>query len=246
MIRCDNVQVSARVLRRVYFRDNIVFHGVENEDGGAADVQRETTYLTHHFTSTGLVPIILGAPGNELSDDVPVQFIRHTSQKIADGNAGWARTPLVHDTVGIIVEDLLLKGVEGLVEFEPSMTRGESCYEDVRFGPFDRILLDAGVDGLQEVVGTEAESADIESGIGDETEQMCGVLDGDGGGFVDTLAEFAPEAVQPELGSNFATRIFGNTGDLQLDALPLLVTKNVVPFLLHSLAPVWPSRRFLF
>ena len=48
----------------------------------------------------------------------------------------------------MIVEDLLLKGIEGLVEFEPSMTRSESCYEDVGFCPFDGILLDAGVDGL--------------------------------------------------------------------------------------------------
>ena len=157
---------------------------MEIEDGGAADLQGETAYLTNDFTSTGLVPIILGAPGNKLGDDIPIQFIRHISQKIADRNAGLAWTPLVHDTVGIIVKDLLLKGIEGLVEFEPSMTRGGSRYEDVRFGPFDRLLLDAGVDGLQDVVGTEAESADIESGIGDETEQMCRVLDCDGCGLL--------------------------------------------------------------
>ena len=90
--------------------------------------------------------------------------------------------------MGIIVKDLLLKGVEGLVEFEPSVTRGEGHCEDVGFGDFDGILLDAGVDGLQDVVGTEAEGADIESGIGDETEQMGGVLDGDG---VDQLVPFA-------------------------------------------------------
>ena len=90
--------------------------------------------------------------------------------------------------MGIIVKDLLLKGVEGLVEFEPSVTRGEGHYEDVGFGDFDGILLDAGVDGLQDVVGTEAEGADIEGGIGDETEQMGGVLDGDG---VDQLVPFA-------------------------------------------------------
>ena len=36
MIGCDNVQGTTRVLRRVLFRDNIVFHAVEIEDGGAA------------------------------------------------------------------------------------------------------------------------------------------------------------------------------------------------------------------
>ena len=158
---------------------------------------------------------------------------------------GWPGRHL-YTTLSVSVEDLLLKSVEGLVEFQPSMACGESCYEDVGFGPFDRILLDAGVDSLQDVVSTEAESADIESGIGDETEQMGRVLDGDGGGFVDTLAEFAPDPVQHQLGVSLATGIFGNAGNIQSDALPLLVTKNVVLFLLDSLAPAWPPRRFLF
>ena len=39
---------------------------------------------------------------------------------------------------------LAVEGIEGLVEFEPSVTRGESCYKDVGFaGPVDGILLDA-------------------------------------------------------------------------------------------------------
>ena len=77
MIGCDNVQGTTRVLRRVLFRDqHIVFHPVEIEDGGAADVQGETPYLTNGFASTGLLPIVLGAPGNALGDDIPVQFIR--------------------------------------------------------------------------------------------------------------------------------------------------------------------------
>ena len=75
---------------------------------------------------------------------------------------------------------------------------------------------------------------------------MGRVLDGDGGGFVDTLAEFAPDPVQHQLGVSLATGIFGNAGNIQSDALPLLVTKNVVLFLLDSLAPAWPPRRFLF
>ena len=76
MIGCDNVQGTTRVLRRVLFRDNIVFHAAEIEDGGAVDVQGETPYLTNDFASTGLLPITLGAPGNVLGDDIPVQFIR--------------------------------------------------------------------------------------------------------------------------------------------------------------------------
>ena len=92
--------------------------------------------------------------------------------------------------------------------------------------------MDAGVNGLQDVIGAEAESADIESGIGDEAEQMGGVLDGDGGGFDDPLAEFTPEAVEHQFGHGLATGIFGNAGNVQSDALPFLVAKNIVSFLL--------------
>ena len=202
------------------------------ENSGASDVQRETAYPANHFSSSGLVPIILGASRNELGDDVPVEFIRHVPQKITFGDGGLTGTPLVHDTIGIEIKDLLLKGVQGLVELEPSMARGESRHKDIGLGAFDGIVLDSGVNGLQDIVGAEAESAEIEGGIGDEAEQMGGVLDGDGGGFVDTLTEFAPEAVQHQLGCGLATGIFGNTGDIESDALSCLVAKNIVSFLL--------------
>ena len=75
------------------------------------------------------------------------------------------------------------------------MTRVESRYEDVSVGPFDHILFETGVDGLQDV-GTQSESADIESWIGDESKQMGRVLNGDRGGFVYTLAEFTSETME--------------------------------------------------
>ena len=112
------------------------------------------------------------------------------------------------------------------------MASGESRHKDIGLGAFDGIVLDTGVNGLQDVVGAEAESADIESGIGDEAEQMGGVLDGDGGGFVDPLAEFTPEAAEHQFGRGLATGIFGNAGNVQSDAFPFLVAKNIVSFLL--------------
>ena len=184
------------------------------ENGGATDVQGESTYIGHHFTVSYRVPVILIAPRNKLGDDVPVQFIGHVPQKFTCGDGGLIGTPSVDHTVRIIVKDLLLKGVEGFVELQSSMARGESRHKDVGLGAFDGIVLDAGVNSFQDVVGTEAESADIESGIGDEAEQMGGVLDGDGGGFVDTLTEFAPEAVEHQLGGGLATGIFGNAGNI--------------------------------
>ena len=92
----------------------------------------------------------------------------------------------------------------------------------------------------------EVEPAEIEGSIGDEAEQMGGVFHSDSGGFVDPLAEFAPETVQHELGSGLATGIFGNAANVQPDPLPFLVAKNVVSFLLEGLTPTGPPRRFLF
>ena len=216
------------------------------ENGRPPDVQRETADLAHHFTSTGRVPIILGAPRNELGDNVPIQFIRHIPQKIPGGNTGLTGTPLVHDAICVIVEDLLLKGVQRLVELESSMTRRESRHKDVGLGAFDSIILDTGVNGLQDVVGTETERTEIESRIRDQAEQMGGVSDSDGGGFVHPLAKLAPETVQHELGRGLATGIFGNAGNVQSDPLPFLVTKNVLSFLLEGLTPTGPPRGFLF
>ena len=92
-----------------------------------------------------------------------------------------AWTPLVHHTVCIIIEDLLLKGVQGLVELQSSMTGSESGYENIGLGAFDSIVVDTGVDSFQDVVGTKAERTEIEGSIGDEVEQMGGVFDSDGG-----------------------------------------------------------------
>ena len=120
------------------------------------------------------------------------------------------------------------------------MARGESRRKDVGLGAFDGIVLHAGVDGVQDVVSAEAERANIEGGIRNECEQMGGVLDSDGSGFVDSLTQFAPETVEHELGRGFATRIFGNAGNVQSDAFSCLVAKNLLAFLLESLTPVGP------
>ena len=61
---------------------------------------------------------------------------------------------------------------------------------------------------------------------------MGGVVDGDGGGFVDMLSKFTPEAVQHQFGGCLAPGIFGDAGNVQADALSFLVAKNVVSFLL--------------
>ena len=76
--------------------------------------------------------------------------------------------------------------------------------------------------------------------------KWAGFLDGDGGGFVDPLAEFTPETVEHELGRGLTSGVFSDAANVQTDALPLLVAKNVLSFLLEGLTPAGPSRRFLF
>ena len=76
------------------------------------------------------------------------------------------------------------------------MTGGEGRHKDVGLVAFDRVVMDTGVDSLQDVVCARSESADVEGRIRDQTEQMGRVLDGDGGGFVDLLAEFTPETMK--------------------------------------------------
>ena len=126
------------------------------------------------------------------------------------------------------------------------MTRGERRHKDIGLGAFDGIVLDTGVDGFQNVVGTEAERTEIESRIRNEAEQMGGVLNGDGGGFVDPLTKLAPETIQHEFGGGLTTRVFDNAGNIQSDPLPFLVAKNILAFLFEGLTPTGPPRGFLF
>ena len=125
-----------------------------------------------------------------------------------------------------------MKGVEGLVELQSSMERGESRHKDSALGAFDGIVLDTGVNGLQDVVGAEAESADIESGIGDEAEQMGGVWTVTVVGLLIRSPNLPQKLFEHQFGRGLATGIFGNAGNVQSDALPFLVAKNIVSFLL--------------
>ena len=79
-------------------------------------------------------------------------------------------TPFVHYTIGIVIKDLLLKGIQGLVELESSMTGSERCYENIGLGAFDSIVLDAGINGLQDIISAKAEGAEFEGGIRDKPE----------------------------------------------------------------------------
>ena len=62
--------------------------------------------------------------------------------------------PFVDDTVCVVEEYLLPKGVEGLVQLEPGVAGGEGGDKNVGLGPSRGVILDAGVNSFQNVVGT--------------------------------------------------------------------------------------------
>ena len=90
---------------------NIIFHGLKIQDSCAANIQGESSDLTHHFALPCRVPIVLSAPRIELGDEIPVQFIRHVPQKITYGDGGLTRTPSVDRIVRVIIKHLSLEGV---------------------------------------------------------------------------------------------------------------------------------------
>ena len=45
------------------------------------------------------------------------------------------------------------------------MIGGEGRHKDIGLGAFDRIVMDTGVDGLQDVVGAQSEGTYIKGGI---------------------------------------------------------------------------------
>ena len=121
--------------------------------------------LAHLFTLSCGVPVVFGPTRNEFGDDVTIEFIRHIPEKTTCGDGRLIGTPFVDHAVRVIVKDLLLEDIKGLIEFEPSVTGGEGRHKYIGFGAFDRIVIHTGVDGLQDVVAAQTESADVEGGI---------------------------------------------------------------------------------
>ena len=111
IIRRYHIGGTAMIQWVLQFSQNIVFHGLKIQDSCAANIQGESSDLTHHFTLPCRVPVILSASRNELGDDVTIQFVGHVPQKITCGDGGLTRTPSVDHTVRVIIKHLLLKGV---------------------------------------------------------------------------------------------------------------------------------------
>ena len=77
---------------------------------GAPDIEGEAPDLAAHFTALSPVPIILGASGRKVDDEVAiVEFVGHLSEVISERNVGLSWEGSVDDGIGVKVEDALLE-----------------------------------------------------------------------------------------------------------------------------------------
>ena len=72
IIRRYHIGGTAMIRWVLQFSQNIFFHGLKIQDSWAANSHGESSDLTHHFTLLCRVPIVFGAPRNELGDDVTI------------------------------------------------------------------------------------------------------------------------------------------------------------------------------
>ena len=109
------------------------------------------------------------------------------------------------------------------VQFKSGVTGGESSHEDVDFTVIGLIVLEVGVDDFECVIVRESDLTDVVEVIGDQSEEMMSILNDFGGGFVKILSKLAPEAVEHEFGSGFASRILDDELGFEVDTFPLFV-----------------------
>ena len=104
----------------------------------------------------------------------------HVPQVVAQGHVGLTRFQGVDDRVRSEVQHALLKLLQVRVQLETIVAGGESGDEDVRAFVVGLILFEVGVDDLNRVIVSDPDLTYVEKGMGDERENVTGVVDGFG------------------------------------------------------------------
>ena len=117
------------------------------------------------------------------------------------------------------------------------MTGGESSYEAVNALVVGLIVLEVGVDDFERLVVGESDLTYVVEGIGDQREEMVSIMDGFGGGFVESFSKLSPEAVEHEFGRGFASRIFLDQRGVECDDFFLSVLANIAFFVFRGNGP---------
>ena len=112
-ILVDDVDVASFLERSGDFIEEILSHDVIVELPGATDIEGEAPDLAAHFTTLSSVPVILGASGREVDDEVAiVEFVGHFFEVISERDVGLSREGGVDDRIGVKVEDALLETIQ--------------------------------------------------------------------------------------------------------------------------------------
>ena len=143
----------------------------------------------------------------------------------------------VDDRVRVKVEDSLLKLLQVRVEFESSVTGGEGGHEDVDMSVIGLILFQVGIDHFERVVVGESDLMFVIEGVRYQGKEMMRRVDSFGGGFVEILAKFAPEAVEHEFGCGLASGVLDNEVGVEVNVFPLLVLIDIAGFVCRSGGP---------
>ena len=125
------------------------------------------------------------------------------------------------------------------------MTGGEGSDEDVDASVVGLIVLEICVDDFNRVVVDDSDLAYVVEGIGDDSKEMVSLVDSGGGGFEEIFAELAPESVEHEFGGGFASGIFLDETGIEVDAFLLLVSGDVLGFVLRRDSPSRVASGFL-
>ena len=152
----------------------------------------------------------------------------------------------VDDGVRVKVEDALLKLFQVRIEFESSVTGGEGGHEDVDTPVIGLILFQVGIDHFERVVVGESDLMYVIEGIRYQGKEMMRRVDSFGGGFVEILTKFTPEAVEHEFGRGLASGVLDDEVGVEVNVFPLLVLVDIAGFVCRSGGPGGVASGLLF
>ena len=214
---------------------------------GSTNVQGEPSDFTADFTLLGSVTVVLGTCGGEFGDEiVTVEFVGHFSQVVSKGNTGLSWSGGVDDRVRVKREDALLKLFQVRVEFESSVTGGEGGHEDVDTSVIGLILFQVGIDHFERVVVGESNLMYVIEWVRYQSKEMVRRVDSFGGGLVEILAKFTPEAVEHEFGRGLASGVLDDEVRIEVDVFPLFVLVDIAGFVCRSGGPGGVASGLLF
>ena len=121
----------------------------------------------------------------------------------------------------------------------------ESSHKDVDASVVGLVVLEISAHDFETFFVEDSDLSCVKEGVGDNFEEIHGVVDYLGGGFVKVFAEFSPEAVEHEFGGGFASGIFGDESWIEVDVFFLLVLSDVTRFGFGGVGPAGVPCRFM-